>query len=237
MTVDWHTHQLTGSTCGGRNCAACSGAMGLAAAGGPELTGDQFRKESGVSCAPGAHSPSGGLYISDVERVFKKHGKSIDYGEPTASGAPVPWTAAQGAAKLRTGHGMVCLGDYDGLPARYRAPGSSFLGDHSAWAHDLRADGTVCWHDPLRKTRVRIPWSAVVAYWQKRGSAVRGLAGFVKLAIPPAVVLKGLVAEVKALRKAHRVKARLYRVTHRIPKTETVAQRIARLAAEVAALR
>lgn len=237
MTVDWHSDQLTGSNCGGRNCAACAAADAIAAAGGPHLTGDQIRKLSGVSCTPGVHSASGGLFISDVERVCRHYDVEVDYGRPTAGGNPVPWTAAQGARKLRSGFGMIALGDYDGLPVKDRAPGSHFLGDHSCFVHDLRADGTVCFHDPLRKKPIRITWASFVKYWQKKGSDVRGLAGFVKLAIPPAVVLKGLVAEVRALRKAHRVKARLYRLAHRIPKTETVAQRIARLAAEAAALR
>jgi len=157
--------------------------MGLATAGGPRLTADQFRARSGVSCVPGAHSQSGGLFISDVVRVFAELGEEIDYGP--VEGGYTRWAPPMLAAKLGTVFGAVLLGDYDALPSRYRAS-ATFLGDHSTWAHDYRAsDGTVCWHDPLRRAPIRIPISAALAYWQKAGSPVRGLAGWVRIAIAP----------------------------------------------------
>jgi hypothetical protein len=82
---------------------------------------------------------------------------------------------------------MVCLGDYDQIPTWLDAqPG--FNGDHSVWIHDYRAsDDSVCWHDPLATAPRRVKWSVVVAYNQKPGSPVRGLAGFVRIvvALPP----------------------------------------------------
>jgi len=183
--TEYHVRQFDGGStaCDSRNCAcaSCSMAMAFATAGAELLTSDEVRKESGRSCIPGVDSPSGGLFISDVERVAKAHGVRIDYHRDR-QGRLRPWTTSEAKRKLSTRYGAIFLGDYDQVPAPTRAPGSTFKGDHSLFAHDYRAsDDTVCWHDPLRRTRIRAPWSTLVAYWQKKGSPVRGLAGFVEI--------------------------------------------------------
>lgn len=173
-----------GSTaCDGRNCAAASGATAVAFGSGGKHTptSDQFRTRSGVSCVPGAHSPSGGLFISDVERTARSYGVTIDYGRD-ATGKLTRWTPAQQKLRLSTGFGMVTLGDYDQIPPELdEQPG--FDGDHSTFTHDYReSDLTVCWHDPLGRKPRRVRWSVVEQYNHKPGSPVRGLAGFVRIA-------------------------------------------------------
>jgi hypothetical protein len=177
--LDYHARQLTGSTCGSRNCAAASAAMGInaATAGTVELTSDDVRRLSGASCVPGAHSGSGGLYISDVIRVGRLFSVEFDYGRDPVSYYK-RWSESEGVAKLSSGYGGVILGDYDQVPAPYRVS-TSFMGDHSTWVHDLRA-GAVCWHDPLRATPIRLPLDVLLRYWQKSGSPIRGYAGWVK---------------------------------------------------------
>lgn len=179
--IDYFATQRTGTPCAPFNCAAASGAMGLAFGSGNRhiVSADAFRAQAGVSCVPGVHSASGGLFISDVERVFALHDIAIDYGR-AGDGQPNRWSAPTLALKLTQGNGAVVLGDYDALPLKYRKS-ATFKGDHSAWVHDFRAgDGSVCWHDPLGSKPERIPMSAVLSYWQKPGSPVRGFAGFVK---------------------------------------------------------
>ena len=179
--LDYFATQRTGTPCAPFNCAAASGAMGLAFGSGNRhiVSADAFRAQADVSCVPGVHSASGGLFISDVERVFALHAIAIDYGRG-GDGQPNRWSPPTLALKLTQGNGAVVLGDYDALPLKYRAS-ATFKGDHSAWTHDFRiGDGTVCWHDPLRGKPVHIPMSAVLSYWQKAGSPVQGLAGFVK---------------------------------------------------------
>lgn len=183
VTSDYFTTQLTGTFCAPRNCAAASGAMGVAAAGGPRLTADQFRSASKVSCIPGTHSASGGLFISDVIRVFAHYALEIDYGQLEDPPGYTRWPAPTLADRCGRGFGAVLLGDYDALPRSLRAS-ATFLGDHSGWVHDYRLDKTICWHDPLRRAPIRIPISAAISYWQKAGSPVRGYAGFVRIAIP-----------------------------------------------------
>ncbi|HEX5012706.1 MAG TPA: hypothetical protein VFV72_01010 [Candidatus Limnocylindrales bacterium] len=182
MTDDFHVTQLTGTPCAPFNCAAASGAMGIAAGSGYEdkMSADAFRAQAAVSCVPGAHSNSGGLFISDVERVFAFHGIPVDYGRVNDDAPPMRWPAPTLATRLSKGDGAILLGDYDALPVQYRAS-ATFKGDHSTWVHDYRSDGTIHWHDPLRKAGIRIPISAALSYWQKPLSAVRGFAGFVKV--------------------------------------------------------
>lgn len=181
--TEWHTYQLDGTTCGKRNCAACSGAMGLYWQTAEQLTGSQFRTEAGVSCIPGVHSASGGLFISDVIRVFEEHGATIDYGQNDDPPLYRRNSPAEMPRKLQANFGGVILGDYDTLPVQYRAS-ATFLGDHSAWVHGYRVSLGVeqtHWHDPLRHEGIWIPISAVISYWQKPGSPVRGYAGWVEL--------------------------------------------------------
>jgi hypothetical protein len=189
MTTEYHAIQLTGSACQGKNCAAASTAMAIyyGSGGKVRLTADQVRAQAAVSCVPGQHSPSGGLYISDIERVTARNGVSIDYGRD-----PVTyyerWPASE-AQRLVGNWGATFLGPYDAIPKMYRAPGSTFTGGHSAFGHLYRTDlppfgggqprQTVCWHDPLRAAQIRLPLSALLAYWQAPGT-VKGFAGFVR---------------------------------------------------------
>lgn len=187
---DYHAKQFDGgaTACDGRNCAAATCAMEIyAGTGGKvQLTSDQVRSRSGVSCIPGAHSPSGGLYISDVIRVAGLYGVRVDFGQGAGDIPPYRrWPASEARARLSGPYGMHVLGDYDQIPAPYRAPGSTFRGDHSAYAHDYRDDATVCWHDPLRSAPIRMPLAVLLKYWQKPGSPVKGLAGFTRLPETP----------------------------------------------------
>lgn len=184
VVSDYHVRQLDQSQCAGYNCAAASGAMAIWWQTGEQLTGAQFRAESGASCVPGEHSGSGGLYISDVIRVVEAHGGKIDYGPlgdpPTAY---TRWAPPELHRRLSTGYGACLLGDYDALPKEYRASGT-FLGDHSVWVHGLRTYAGVDeihWHDPLRTVGIWIPITAAISYWQKPSSPIRGYAGFVLL--------------------------------------------------------
>lgn len=184
--TDYHVKQLDGSKCAGYNCAASSGAMGLFWQTGETLTGAGFRTAAGVSCVPGVHSNSGGLFISDVVRVYQEHGAVIDYGAKDDPPAYTRWAPPEMSRRLQAGFGGVILGDYDALPRVYRAS-STFLGDHSAWVHDHRVVLGVeqtHWHDPLRTAGLWIPISAVISYWQKATSPIRGYAGWVTLRDP-----------------------------------------------------
>ena len=175
--AEFFAKQLTGTKCAGVNCAAAAAAMGLAAGSGNrlQLSADDIRAEADVSCVPGVHSPSGGLFIRDVIRVYKGHGIHIDYGNPIGI-ARKPATLA---TKLAVGNGAVLLGQYSGLPKEFRATG--FTGPHSAWVHDHQlADQTICWHDPLRSKPKRIPIEAAISYWQAPADT-KGSAGFVRI--------------------------------------------------------
>lgn len=181
MADDYHVRQFDGgaTACDGRNCAAASGAMAVwfGTGGRVRLTSDQFRSLSGVSCEPGVHSQSGGLFISDVIRVADRYGVAIDYGGN--DWGYTRWAAPEAALRLGTRWVGIFLGDYDQLSRAERAPNSSFLGDHSALAHDF--DGTtVCWHDPLRTAPIRLAIGSLLRYWQKPTSPVRGFAGWVR---------------------------------------------------------
>jgi hypothetical protein len=119
-----------------------------------------------------------------VIRVASYYHVVIDYGG--SEGRYERWTVAALKSRLAGRYGAVLLGDYDQVPNPYRQPGSSFMGDHSVYAHDYQDDtDDVCWHDPLRPAPIRVPMRVVTAYWQKPYSPVKGLAGFVRL---PAVV-------------------------------------------------
>ena len=180
--TDYHATQRTGSPCAPFNCAAASGAMGLYATtdGKVQLSADAFRARADVSCVPGVHSNSGGLFISDVVRVFDIYGELIDYGK-TEMGY-TRWSPPELRRRLHEeGEGGVLLGDYDALPIEYRAS-ATFRGDHSVWVHDYRElDDTICWHDPLRLRPIRIPIGAAISYWQKPDSPIRGFAGWVTI--------------------------------------------------------
>lgn len=191
---DYHAEQFTGTACAGRNCAAASGAMAafFGTRGAAELTADQFRSQSKVSCVPHVDTPTGGLPISAVERVCAAHGVTIDYGR-AASTYYRRWNSTEVTARLGSFYGAVLLGMYSSVKAPWRA-NTSFTGGHSVWAHDMRDDKpdshykkiqrTVCWHDPLRKRPIRVPLSVVIAYTQTT-SPIKGFCGWVKIpAIP-----------------------------------------------------
>lgn len=186
--TEYHVRQFDGgpTKCDGRNCACASGAMGVAygTAGAKRPSADAFRARSGVSCVPGVHSPSGGLYISDVERTAATYGVVIDYGRDER-GHLRRWTEREQVAKLGAGFGAVLLGDYDQIPP-YLDESPGFSGDHSGWVHDFRLrDRSACWHDPLALDPRRVPWNVLARYNHKPGSEVAGLTGFVRIAVRP----------------------------------------------------
>jgi hypothetical protein len=193
--IDYHAIQMTGSKCQGKNCACASCAMAIffGTRGHVQMTSDDVRYASKASCVPGIHSPSGGIFISDVERVAASKGVTIDYGR-AATTYYRRWTSTEIKARLGTYYGGVIQGLYSAMPWPWRATGSTFQGGHSGFAHDLREDladshygkvqATVCWHDPLRKRPIRIPIGALLAYNQAAG-ATKGFVGWVKIpAIP-----------------------------------------------------
>ncbi len=181
---DYHEYQLDDKTCGGRNCAACSTAMAIAFATryAVKINGDRVRKLSGRSCTPqnppdAHHSRSGGLYISDVVKVAAHFHVPIDY-HLDANDVARSWTRADARQRIQQlREGAIVLGHFGALPRKYRV--GSFTGEHSAFVHAYRAsDDTVGWHDPLRRSAIRLPWSALMDYWEA-GPYVR-LAGFVR---------------------------------------------------------
>ena len=190
---------MTGSYCQGKNCAAASAADAIffGSRGGAELTADQVRKKSGMSCVPGVNSPSGGLTIAAVEDVAAEYGVDVDYGR-AANSFYRRWLESEGRSRLGTYYGGIILGNYSRIPDPWRAKGSTFRGGHSAFCHDYREDmpdshfgviqPTVSWHDPLRPRPIRIPWDVVVGYWQQPGSDLRGFAGWVKIPPPAGAV-------------------------------------------------
>ena len=192
---DYHAIQLTGTPCANRNCAAASGAMAvyMGSGGKVHLTADQFRHESGASCVPGVHSPSGGLYIEDVVRVAASHGVMIDYGTSSIDFYR-RWTNSEASARLSRYYGAIFLGEYSAVQSPWRAHGSTFQGGHSLFAHDDRVDlpdshfdkvqPTVCWHDPLRPRPIRVPFYVLGQYMQ-HDSPYQGFAGFVRIPVAP----------------------------------------------------
>jgi len=193
---DYHAIQMTGSRCQSFNCAAATGAMDVyfGTRGAVEMTADSFRNASGASCVPGKDTPSGGLSIPAIERTCAKAGVDIEFGRASSSFYR-RWNTTELRSRLGTywfGH---ILGDYDQVKAPWRAKGSTFGGDHSIGAHDLRNDlpdshygvvqETVCWHDPLRARPIRVPFSVLQAFNQKPNSAIRGFAGWVRIPILP----------------------------------------------------
>lgn len=182
--ADYHEYQLDDTTCGGRNCAAASTAMGIAFGTryAVEISSDRVRKLSGRSCTPQDppdehHSRSGGLYISDVVKVAAKFHVAIDY-HFDANDVARAWTVDDARMRLDDlGEGGIFLGHYGALPKKYRV--GTFIGDHSTWAHGYRrSDRTVGFHDPLHRAAIRLPFDALMDYWQA-GPLVR-LAGFVR---------------------------------------------------------
>lgn len=192
---DYHVQQFDPRVpCSGKNCACASCAMAVyfGTRGNATMDASDVRHASGTSCIPGVDTPSGGITIGDVEKVCAAKGVDIDYGR-AASSYYRRWTTTEIRTRLGTFYGAVLLGMYSSVKAPWRAD-TSFGGGHSLWAHDYREDSpdshdkkvqpTVCWHDPLRKRPIRVPFSVVVAYTQTQ-SALKGFAGFVKIPALP----------------------------------------------------
>lgn len=176
--TDYFATQLTGSRCQGRNCACASCAMAIAYGTNyaVRISADRVRTESGDSCVPGVHSASGGLYVSDVIRVARKHGVYLNYNLD-ANDAARAWPSGELVRRCGALHeGAIVLGHYGSLPSSLRV--GSFTGDHSCFAHDYRtSDDTFCFHDPLRRAPIRLKRKYLIAYWF--GGRLKGLAGFV----------------------------------------------------------
>lgn len=183
---EYHAEQLDGTVCGTRNCAAATGADDVyyGTRGHQQLTAHQFRSRSGVSCIKGKDTTSGGLAIRHIIDTAAAFGVKVDFGEGVRR-----WTKTEVKTRLMLNYGGHFLGDYDQVPWPWRDHGSTFEGDHSAWAHDYREDvkdshydivqPTVCWHDPLRDNPIRIPFSVLLDYNQKDGSVTKGRVGWV----------------------------------------------------------
>jgi hypothetical protein len=172
---DYHCKQFDGTVCGQRNCAACSGAMAVAFAGGPQLTGKQFRSLSGVSCALGEDTLSGGLRSTDVYRVAQSFGVAINYGG--GQGAVNEWPASALEYRLRIGQGCIVLGDAQEAPVN---PSYNVV-YHSAWVHDFRVSNGVeqtHWHDPRNAGPQWVSLAGVHRYWAGMDHGIR-FAGFV----------------------------------------------------------
>lgn len=171
---EFHASQFIPNTrCSPFDCACGSCGMSVAFAGGPQLTHDQVRTESGVSCVPGIDTISGGLRIADVERVAKAHGVFVDYGRK-ADGTYTSWTRDALRQRLVAGHGAILLGDCQDAPVN---PTVGVV-LHSAFVHGLDANGRTHWHDPRLSQAYWITLADVITYWESFNGSVR-YAGFV----------------------------------------------------------
>lgn len=173
---DVHVKQFTGSACASRNCAAASGAMAVAFAGGPQFSADQFRTFSGISCTPGVDTVSGGLRSVDVWRVARSFDVDINYGG--VNGAVTDWPATALEFRLRNGQGAIVLGDAKDAPTN---PSTNVV-YHSAWVHGFRVTSTgtkqTHWHDPRNTGASWQSIAGVIRYWQGMDHGLR-FAGFV----------------------------------------------------------
>ena len=135
--------QLTGSTLGGQNCGAASGAMLVdqGTLGFKSPTPDQFRRKTG--------DYSGGLFIATVGRTLE-----LEYGVPvTVYDGMDGLTWAELSAMLRIGRFAVVNGDYDQVPYSLQAS-HTFKGLHSVVYHQFNSDRTkVRVGDPLADGR------------------------------------------------------------------------------------
>lgn len=174
---DYHVTQYDGTTCGSRNCAAASGAMAVAFAGGDQMTAKQFRLESGISCSLGVDTVSGGLRIVDVMRVAQAHGVLLNYGGLQS------WPATALRARLAIGQGAIVLGDCQEAPV---SPSLNVV-YHSAFVHGLDGSDRTHWHDPRLSAASWQPVSKVITYWEGMDHGMR-YAGFVaanQIVTPP----------------------------------------------------
>lgn len=146
--------------------------MAIEYAGGPALTADEVRAESGVSCKPGVDTASGGLRILDVQRVAKAHGVTIDYGGLQS------WPAEDLLTRLERGMGAIVLGDAARAPIS-PTPGVLY---HSVFVHAIDAQGRTHWHDPRLSAASWVPLAKVLTYWGVEGGY--RYAGFVPPAPP-----------------------------------------------------
>jgi hypothetical protein len=177
---EYQAQQFDGTLCGKRNCAACSCAMAIywATGGAVKLSCKQVRELSGRSCVPmdppnATHSKSGGLYISDVEKVCEMYGVSVDYGRGSG-GALRDWSRLEIQSKLERGYGMIALGDAQAAPI------SPTTGEvyHSIFVHGFPGDIAVHSHDPRLAQSYRVPLAAIMRYMEADSDG-KHLAGFV----------------------------------------------------------
>jgi hypothetical protein len=147
--------------------------MAVAFAGGPALTGKQFRDLSGVSCELNEDTTSGGLRFTDVERVAGLYGVIIDYGNPLSD-----WPEWALENRLREGDGVILLGDAADAPVN---PTSGVV-YHSAFVHGYRLYNRIeqtHWHDPRNAGPTWEPIAEVLRYWAGMDHG-RRFAGFVQ---------------------------------------------------------
>lgn len=194
---DYHDRQFQEpvTSCSSKNCAASTTAMDIyfGTRGAVEMTGPDVRRATGQSCVPGVNTPSGGINIPAIERVGASKGVKIDFGRASTSYYR-RWNSTEVKARLGSTYGGHLMGMYSSVKAPWRAHGSTFMGGHSLFAHDLRDDlpdshynvvqTTVCWHDPLRRRPIRVPLSVVIAYTQT-SSPLKGFVGWVKIPTIP----------------------------------------------------
>jgi hypothetical protein len=189
---DYHVEQFAEprTSCSSKDCACATTAMGIyfGTRGSAVMTAHDVRHFSGISCVPGVDTPSGGINIPAIERVYAMKGADIDFGNYKR------WSSAEVKSRLSSIYGGHLMGMYSSVKAPWRAHGSTFQGGHSLWAHDLREDlpdshddkvqATVCWHDPLRPRPIRVPLAVVIAYTQT-SSALKGYVGWVRIPAVP----------------------------------------------------
>ncbi len=191
--IDYHAEQFDPKTaCSGFDCACATTAIDIyfGTRGAVVMDHADVRIASHVSCVPRKDTPSGGLDVSAIEDVCKSKGVDIDFRGRTTSLRR--WTSTEVGTRLGTFWSGHLLGMYSSVPQPWRAD-TSFRGGHSVFAHDLREDksdshfgkvqATVCWHDPLRKRPIRVPWS-VVEHYTQADTPFRGFAGWVRIPLP-----------------------------------------------------
>jgi hypothetical protein len=162
--------QLTGSTLGGKNCAAASGAMlaDQATMGLKNPTPDAFRKASGDFV--------GGLYIGQVASTLQRA-----YGvHTTVYDASDGYTWPEMLADLKRGRFMVVSGDYDQVPYALKGD-KSFSDFHAVFYHAVEGAYVVV-GDPLNDGRrpgipkgyVKWPLSLAERYVERFDAQVAG---------------------------------------------------------------
>jgi hypothetical protein len=100
---------------------------------------------------------AGGIGLDDLAVAFSSYG----VGSSWTHGRRL-WSSVR--ARLLRGDGTGVQGDYGKLGG-WRAPTSTFTGGHALYLESMTADGWVTVDDPLRRSSVRIPESAVRSFY------------------------------------------------------------------------